>query len=330
MRGRNMAKKSKAWSLRTLLAVLAIAVMFVIAEPRKVLLLMGQADPMKVVAGMLAVFVMYFLRTLRWQSLLVMCAKTISTFHLFVWTLAGTLLNFLLPTSIGGDLGRWYLVQSKDVSKAAAGLSLILDRLLGSLAFVPLIGLTVMGGVTLPDGIAIGTRSVAVSVVTVLLLSVILVFLWRFLTGDRGKAKLVRLYQRFFSEADEVEPLDTTLEKLRQASRFDWLHAVVLSLLAHLCFVAAEYWFATALGIKVSFWQMSFLYLVAATAMLAPITPNGLGVREGLNVWFLTHLGNSAEAAVGYSLISLLVRFVTCVPSMLYVDIRPKAPPSDS
>jgi len=319
-----MAKKSKAWSLRSLLAILAIAAMFLLADPRKVLPLMGQADPLRVVAGMLAVFLMYFLRTLRWQALLVICAKTIAVFPLFVWTLAGTLLNFLLPTSIGGDLGRWYLVQSKDVSKAAAGLSLVFDRLLGSLAFVPLVGLTVMGGLKLPAGVVIGNRSIVLSGVTVLLLFGILFFSWRFLMSEQGKAKLVGLYQRFFGESDVVESLDATLEKIRGASRCDWFWSITLSLAAHLCFVAAEYSFATALGIKASFWQMSFLYLVAATAMLAPITPNGLGVREGLNVWFLTHLGNSPEAAVGYSLISLLVRFVTCVPSMLYVDIRPK------
>lgn len=308
-----------------MLAILAIAAMFVLADPRKVLPLMGQADPLKVVAGLLAVFAMYFLRTLRWQALLVICAKPISAFPLFIWTLSGTLLNFLLPTSIGGDLGRWYLVQSKEVSKAAAGLSLILDRLLGSLAFLPLVGLTAMGGLTLPDSIEIGDRSIVIAVVTVALLAVMLALLWRFLTSDPGKARLGGLYQRFFGEAGQAEPLDTTLEKLRTASRVDWLRTIMLSLAAHLCFVAAEYWFATALGIRVSFWQMSFLYLVAATAMMAPITPNGLGVREGLNVWFLTHLGNSPEAAVGYSLISLVVRFVTCVPSMLFVDIRPKA-----
>ena len=315
--------KPKTWRIRTVLALLMVAGLFVIADPRKVLPLIGQANPALIGAGTFAVFAMYFLRTIRWRVLLIICAKPISVFLLFVWTLAGTLLNFLLPTSIGGDLGRWYLVQSQGISKAAAGFSLILDRMLGSLAFVPLILLTAVGGLTLPDPVRIGNQSIILIAVTSVALVGLTILLWKLLTDDRGKDKLVRLYNRFFKDSTDSDSIDTTIEKLSTGRRREWLNAILLSLAAHLCFVAAEYCFAVAVGNKITFWQMSFLYLIAATAMLAPITPNGLGVREGLNVWFLTALGNTTEAAFGYSLISLLIRFITCMPSMLYVDIRP-------
>lgn len=321
--------KPKTWKLRSVLALLMVAALFVIADPRKVLPLIGQANPILIVAGTFSVFAMYFLRSIRWRVLLIICAKPIPVFLLSVWTLAGTLLNFLLPTSIGGDLGRWYLVQSQSVSKAAAGFSLILDRMLGSLAFVPLIALTAIGGLTLPTAIQVGNKAIILTVVTGGLLVAISAFLWRLITDDRGKEKLIRVYNRFFKDSADADSLDTTIEKLRTGRRRDWLNAILLSLAAHLCFVAAEYCFAVAIGIQVSFWQMSFLYLIAATAMLAPISPNGLGIREGLNVWFLTALGNTTEAAFGYSLISLVVRFVTCLPSMLYVDIRPNRPPAE-
>jgi len=322
------ALQTKSWGIRTLLALFMVAALFVIADPRKVLPLIGQANPVLIVAGTFSVFAMYFLRTIRWRVLLIICAKPIPVFLLFVWTLAGTLLNFLLPTSIGGDLGRWYLAQSQSVSKAAAGFSLILDRMLGSLAFVPLIGLTIVGGLTLPEGIELGGKSIVIAVVTGLLLLVIAALLIRLITNVNGKEKLVRLYNKFFTDSADADSLDTTIEKLRQGDRAQWLNAILLSLAAHLCFVAAEYCFAVAIGIQVTFWQMSFLYLLAATAMLAPVSPNGLGIREGLNVWFLTALGSTTEAAFGYSLISLVIRFITCMPSMLYVDIRPKKPTS--
>ncbi len=316
--------KSRSWGIRCVLALLVVAVLFVIADPRKVLPLVGQSNHFLIAAGTFSVFAMYFLRTIRWRVLLIICAKPIPSFLLLVWTLAGTLLNFLLPTSIGGDLGRWYLAQSQSISKAAAGFSLILDRMLGSLAFVPLIGLTVLGGLTLPKGIQIGKESVILIVTTGILMLAITAFLIRLITNEQGREKLVQLYNRFFTDSADADSLDATIEKLRHGRRTDWLNTILLSLAAHLCFVGAEYSFATAIGIQVTFWQMSFLSLIAATAMLVPVTPNGLGVREGLNVWFLTALGNTTEAAVGYSLISLVIRFITCMPSMLYVDIRPR------
>lgn len=316
--------KQKTWKLRSLLALVMVAALFVIADPRKVLPLIGQANPLLILAGTFSVFVMYFLRTIRWRVLLLICAKPIPIFLLYVWTLAGTILNFLLPTSIGGDLGRWYLLQSQSVSKAAAGFSLILDRLLGSLAFVPLLALTVIGGLSLPDSIQLGSKSILLALITGALLLGLTAFLWRILTHDRGKEKLILVYNKFFKDSADADSLDITIEKIRGGRRSEWLNAILLSLCAHLCFVAAEYCFAVAIGVQVTFWQMSFLYLMAAMAMLVPISPNGLGIREGLNVWFLTALGNSTEAAFGYSLISLAIRFVTCLPSMLYVDIRPK------
>ena len=87
-------KRPKHPTLRLFLAFALLAGLFYFAEPAMVAAVLREADPLLLLWGTGAVFAMYFLRSLRWQTVLGIAAGRLETWPLFLWTLAGSLLNF--------------------------------------------------------------------------------------------------------------------------------------------------------------------------------------------------------------------------------------------
>jgi uncharacterized protein (TIRG00374 family) len=195
----------------------------------------------------------------------------------------GTFFNLLLPTSVGGDVVRaWYLGRGTGRG-AYAATTVLADRLIGLYILVAMACVAALI-VPLPGWVS----------------GVIALF------GVGGLFGLVVLsvVQRRHRSSNRrrLRELATAIAFYRQAPRL-LLSASFLSLIVQVLNVALLWCLAVALQDPVSFSYCFIVMPVVAIVTLAPISVNGMGVREGAMVLLLAPIGIAAESAVTLSLL---------------------------
>jgi glycosyltransferase 2 family protein len=80
-----------------------------------------------------------FLGALRWQAISARCAAPLETMQAFRYNMIGAFFNQTLPSSIGGDAVRLWLVGRTGVGWRAASYSILTDRAVGFIALAVII-----------------------------------------------------------------------------------------------------------------------------------------------------------------------------------------------
>jgi len=89
--------------------------------------------------------------------------------------------------------------------------------------------------------------------------------------------------------------------------------AVILTILGYAIFFGQCYLLALALGLHVSFIQVSYAVALGSLVTLVPISISGLGTREAAIVAYLVTTGVAAEAAFAFSLLVFVTFYVAGV-----------------
>jgi uncharacterized membrane protein YbhN (UPF0104 family) len=195
----------------------------------------------------------------------------------------GMYFNLFLPTSVGGDVVRAWSLDDNSQRRMSAFLSVFADRLNGLLVLlmVACVGVLVCP-VPLPPWVPIGIWCVALcTAVGVATVSV-------------GSGILAR---------------SESLRRVADAVRHYWLHPRVLvvtaclSVIVQLANVLLVWLIGRALGLDVPFTYCAvFVPLVTLLTML-PLSLNGMGIREGGTVLFLSAAGVDEGAALCLSVL---------------------------
>jgi glycosyltransferase 2 family protein len=326
-----MKRSRLSIAIRILLAAAVFAALFSIADPGKVLTVLLESEIRQVLLGIGLIYVAFAFRALRWRGILNRLDQQLGWATLGVWTLGAQLLNFLVPTSIGGDIGRWIVHRRENIPKTETGVTLLLDRLLGSTGLYPLV--LILAFSPLPPIIMERLRNpVWPVVIAIALTTVTFTVFWRLIGSGALQGRLTQLYQRLLPSGESggsISELDERLgvvtKKIHGNGLPSWIRLLAISTTAQFFFLLSEWALANAIGLELSLSSATLLFLLASATNLIPITPNGLGVREGLNVWFLNSLGFTVEAALSFSLLSLVIRVVTCLPAVPFMQFKPKA-----
>lgn len=94
----------------------------------------SQIAPLWLLAACVAVLVQVTLGALRWQQVTAKCDAPLSALESFRITLIGTFFNQTLPSSIGGDAVRLWLLAKSGAGWRAATYSVLVDRAIGLIA----------------------------------------------------------------------------------------------------------------------------------------------------------------------------------------------------
>jgi uncharacterized membrane protein YbhN (UPF0104 family) len=190
----------------------------------------------------------------------------------------GMWFNLVLPTAVGGDVVRAWYLNARSGRKLAALASVILDRLSGLIVLVSLacVG-TVLCPLTLPAWMPLSVAAIGAGLLAGL---VALPFLarWGLLPHKRRQQLL-------------------TMEHILRSPRV--LLATTLSSLFVQVANVAMVWMlgrAIAADVPASFYWIA-VPMVSLLTML-PVSVNGMGLREGGMVLFLTPLGVSSGQAL--------------------------------
>jgi uncharacterized protein (TIRG00374 family) len=211
------------------------------------------------------------------------------------------------------------------------GVTLLLDRLLGSTGLYPLV--IILAFSPLPSIIMQRLHNPVWPVIAAISLTgITFTVFWRLIGSGAFQGRLTQLYQRLLPSGESggsISELDERLgavtKRIHDNGLPSWLGLLCISTIAQLFFLLSEWALANAVGLDISLSSATLLFLLASATNLIPITPNGLGIREGLNVWFLNSLGFTVEAALSFSLLSLIIRVGSCLPAVPLMKFQPQA-----
>lgn len=245
----------------------------------------------------------HLINVVRWQYLLqnddITYRKLLGLYSI------GLFSSNFLPTGFGGDSVRVVLLsQSTPVRQSL--FSVGLDRVIGFIALSALLGLGLQLG--LPPDLSFSTSGLIPSfsewksLLPIILVAVVCLLglvVWHRLSGLRST--LSSAFAQLLGAVD-----------WSQWSVGRWFRLLaggyVLSVLAHLCMVAANWVLLQAVGIKVTIAASMWLVLASALSLVLPIAVNGLGVQEAVFVTVLRAYDVSSTPALLTALLGRLVQ----------------------
>jgi hypothetical protein len=279
---------------------------------------LGHAAPGGVLAAAGLLLASHLLASFQWGRLLAAAGIALPSWKVAAYYLIGLFFNNFLPANVGGDVMRTLDASRAGSSRATALSTVVLDRLLGTVAMGAIAVVTTIPALDHPGLAAAYGGVVAFFVAALLMLRAVLEP--RFLRViERGLAAVG--LGRFTPALDE---LATRLAAFRGRRRL-LLSLLVVALAVQLMRVGVHVMFARALGLDVpTAYFLLFVPLLAVIVSL-PISLNGIGVREGAGMLLFGLVGLDRSSsfalqfgtylvAVGVSLLGglmFLVRILT-------------------
>ncbi len=223
----------------------------------------------------------------------------------------GLFFNNFLPTSVGGDLVKAYYATKKTTKKLESFSSVFFDRFFGFLS----IGLLAFFGIIILRG-KIEDKSLFWG--SIIFLSIVFSFFIIFL--NKRLAKI--LFSNFldlpiFREGSKLRRLYNALNAYKK-HKIVIVQLIGISLIAQMISVFAIYIIIKSLSQDIS---LLYLFLIIPLVSIASMMPsiNGLGVREGAYVYFLSEFINK-ESAFAVSILSLALIFISSlIGGVLYL-----------
>lgn len=228
----------------------------------------------------------------------------------------GQFFNQVLPSSVGGDGVRAWLLSREGISMRHALVSVICDRA------AALVLLTVIVAITLPIVIVSGNASIpsswplAIAVIALTGGGLLLLFFW----GAAFSGWLIRL--------PLVRPLGVVIRDLRLvlSSSVKSLWVVSLTVLVQAMVVTSTYFCARALGVEFGLIQLLMVPLIMLVSSI-PISFAGWGLRESAMVTGLGFAGIPAADALVISVSFGIAQMLVGLPGVVVAvmsSYRPK------
>ena len=269
------------------------------------------------------IYALLFLNTAlnswKWGLLLKADGIAIPLRSLMCSHLIGTFFNLFLPSSIGGDAYRVVDVGRRAGAGAKSFASVFAERLMGFLALA-LWGLlfSAIGWSRLPDKRILFLPVIVFALMGAMVFAVVqrtaLVAVWRFFRMDRVH-KLDAFLHRF---------LDSLAGYHADRKLIAWVFG--LSLVFQMTAITTIFCISRALH-----WDAPFVYFCIFVPLITlgealPISIFGIGVRDGLYVFFFAQAGVAREQALSLALVYVIISIIySLVGGVLFLLRRPAA-----
>lgn len=278
---------------------------------------LGHADPRWVAGAALLLFTSHLLASYQWARLLRAAGISLPFWKVISYYHVGLFFNNFLPANVGGDMARTFDAARSGKSRATALSTVVLDRLIGTVALGGIAVIT-----TLP---AIDHFHLVAAYGGVLAFFVLALIMLRAVLEPRVLAALERLMARVglsrFSPA--LDEMSAGLAAFRGQRRL-LLELFGVAVAVQVMRIGVHVLFARALGLHVDTAYFFLFVPLLAVIVSLPISLNGIGVREGAGMLLFGLVGlDKANAfalqfgtylvAVGVSLIGGLV-FLARIP----------------
>ena len=278
--------------LRGLLGLFLLGLVMALTDPARVLAQLRQAQPVWLLVGLLAAMASNIVSALRWRALARWLGAEVGWLDACRWYFQAMGLNALLPGAVvGGDLYRAMALRRTGQDTAAAGWSVVLDRVSGLWMLCAMGGL---GAAACADVLAPWLRLPAGAFA---MLTLAATLLWLALPWA------LPLLLRWSPARLQGWLVPLRLAVARPHFRRLWVGQALASAAVQVLSAAALAAGGMALGVAlpalVWAWAIAPVFLMAAL----PLSVGGWGTREAAAVAALAPFGVAAPAAVGVGMI---------------------------
>jgi uncharacterized membrane protein YbhN (UPF0104 family) len=275
--------------LRGLLGLALLAAVITLADPARVLASLRQADPVWLLAGLLAAIASNLVSALRWRALARWLGAEAGARDACRWYFQAIGLNALLPGAVvGGDVYRAVMLRRTGQNALASGWSVGLDRVSGLWMLCAIGGL---GAAACAPSLSAALRIPAPALVALALAGTLL---WLALPWC-----LPFLLRRM--KSGWLAPLRAAAARADFSAQVGWqaLASAAVQALSAAALAAG----ALALGVRqpLQVWAFAIapIFLMAAL----PVSVGGWGTREAAAAAALAPFGVAAPAAIGAAMI---------------------------
>jgi uncharacterized protein (TIRG00374 family) len=261
----------------------------------------------------------------RWHLLTRPLRLAVRYSRLLAFYFIGMFFNLFLPTIVGGDAVKAWLLARETGAPARAAVSVFMERNLGLLA---LLTIATVAAWWAPPVELLGFRLLPF---TMLLFAgfaaanLVLLNRGAYALVDRAIAAtpLARFRPRAASFYDAMAPYASAPREIASS--------IVLSFAFQAVVIAVVFLNARALHHDFPFTAVAvFVPLISLGGML-PVSVNGLGVREALYILLFSRVGATTELAVALALLYLAVTFAASLPGgVLYAMQGARVPTARS
>jgi len=219
-------------------------------------------------AYILFYIIFVLLKTARFRHILIHYGSRPPFLDVFGSVIESQYLGFVTPSRIGDSVKILFLEEKSGVPKKIGTITYIYDRFqdLYMLAFLGVISFVFI--LNLPVNLYLA----------IFALFVALVFMFRnkILMKISGKIKL-----------EDLKKLDFKTD----------FELFILNIVTYFVYFLQYYFLALSLNIEINFFYLSAVSIIGALAAVIPISISGIGVREGIFIYYLTKAGVTKESA---------------------------------
>ena len=269
---------------------------------------MAAIAPVHLVGGLLLVALDRVLMIVRWVMLVRRAERAVSV-RSAVWVfLVGAWVGHLLPSGVGGDAARAYVLARRTARRTEAVGLVVVDRYLGvcSLALLAATGLVFWSNQAAPELQRVSAVASAIVIAGAAGL------LW----ADRLLALAVPMRLSGSAVMDRLARFARALGQYRQHGGLV-AGLLALSFVVQVTRVLQAYVFGRGLGIDVAFTYYLAFMPVCILIILLPISVGGLGVSQGVTIAMLRPVGVPDEQSFALSTILVLAALLSATPGAL-------------
>ena len=300
--------------MRTVQAVVTVALLVLlwqIADGADAVEVLLAAEPLWIIAALLALTVHTLLAAERWRITAAALGLSISRGHAVREYYLAQLVNQTVPGGVVGDAGR--AVRSRDqVGLTVAAQAVVVERFAGQVAVLAAMAVAVTLTTAIPGGLEwpVWMLWLAASITAGALVLVGLLFVAGRVPGKVGS---------------RIAELSGTAA-VALVGRRVWLPQLALSAGTTACILAAFAFCALAVGLSLPLGAVLTLVPLILLTMLIPITISGWGLREGAAAALLPLAGATASESLATSVLFGLVGLVAVLPGLALVWVRSHEP----
>lgn len=253
----------------------------------------------------------------RWKILLEPVRLDVSYPRLLAYYFTGMFFNLFLPTIVGGDAVKAMLLARDTGAPARSAMSVFMERNLG------LCALTIVAVVAAELAPRVEVLGLSIRSLTWLLtagyaaanVALLSPVAYRIVDRVIAATPLSRFRPRAGSLYQAVVPYKTARRAVSLGIALSFIHQAVV--------IAVVFLNARALSLDVPLAAVAVFVPLVSLAGMAPISVNGLGVREALYILLFGRLGVPAETAVSLALLYLAVTVFASLPGGVAYLMQP-------
>jgi len=253
------------------------------------------------VSAMAVLLLQILVMTHRWKIVLDNLSIDLSFKNIIRIFWIGLFFNQILPTSIGGDAMRGHYLYQRGYSFVKTSQGVLIDRIIGLIALVVLVIITLPLGLQLVD-----SDNARWGLIIILISSIFALTLLLNINTISSRFQKWKLINKFSSMMAVIK---NNIFSLNPGFKL-----LLISLLVHLLSILTMIILAIGMQLELKIIGLLIIIPVVTLLMMLPISIAGWGIREGAMIIGLGFLGVGPENAFALSLLYGLLMLSISIP----------------